>query len=398
MNRISRIFLRIVTLTLLVFLLAWLPFAHAAAKQDNGTTDHSDLNKDKAVDIEDLVVFSSKYLELNWETVDWCAFYEAVSTEGTYAGRSTDFYRKHFGILLGFINDYFLCEGGPLLLGIKNDPKTHYRVAVDSEYSGNYYISDPRVGSVFIYDSSWNLIGELKHLNKPLGVAIDSNGYLLVGNDGRNNIEVYDPVNGDFLFEFGMELVQLPTSITVSPGGDIYVTDSKAHRVWVFESSYVHVRTIGMPGPGDGQLKFPTDTAVFTRDDSPITEVYISDQVNQRIQVFDTHGNYLRAISPLMRMPGFCGRFKPNCPKAEGTFTRLQALEFDTLGRLHSLDIFEAVVTIIDPVMGTKLGSYGAWGDGAEFVRLPQDVQTTSWGEAILTDNDSAEIEIYEIP
>ena len=37
----------------------------------------------------------------------------------------------------------------------------------------------------------------------PLTAAGDSQGYLLVGNDGRNNIEVCDPVDGNCLASFG---------------------------------------------------------------------------------------------------------------------------------------------------------------------------------------------------
>ena len=36
--------------------------------------DLSDLNKDDAVNLDDLKIFSTHYLELNYETVDWCSF------------------------------------------------------------------------------------------------------------------------------------------------------------------------------------------------------------------------------------------------------------------------------------------------------------------------------------
>ncbi len=391
----------LIVLGLLCAAMAWAPIAHAKPVKKPEISDKSDLNQDQVVDIEDLVIFSSKYLELNWETVDWCAFYEAVSIEGTYAGRSTDFYRRHFGILLGFIYDYFDCDGGPLLLGIKNEPRALTRVAVDLDYSGNYYFSDPRVDSVFIYDPLMVLIGELKHLDRPMGVAIDSQGYLLVGNNGRDNIEVYDPSNGDLLASIGEGLVQMPTSITVGSNGDIYVTDSKAHRVWVFESSYVHVRTIGMPGSGDGQLKFPTDTVIVSRDEGGtlVEEVYVSDQANHRIQVFDLYGNFVRTIGPSQELSSYCLQSGFWCPNdTSGTFARLVALDVDSTGRLHVLDLYDAAVYILDPVSGEFLGSYGSYGDGAGLLRVPLDVLITEQGDAIVTDNDSAEMEFFAIP
>ena len=54
----------------------------------------------------------------------------------------------------------------------------------------------------------------MRNLRKPFSVAIDSQGYLLVGNNGRNNIEIYGPANGDLLASFGEGMVRMPTSIT----------------------------------------------------------------------------------------------------------------------------------------------------------------------------------------
>jgi hypothetical protein len=363
--------------------------------------DLSDLNRDTMVAADDLFIFSYNFLGLNSETVDWCAFYEATTSEERFLGKMTHFYLKRFKLLLGFLADEFGCVSTPNLLAVKNRPKSLARIAHDIDYTGNYYISDARVGSVFIYDTSRRLFGELKNLDKPLGVAIDSQGYLLVGNSGRHNIEVYDPANGDLLATFGEGLVQMPTAITIGPNDDIYVTDSKAHKVWVFESSYVHVRTIGMPGKGEGQLKFPTDTEIITREEDGtfIQEVYIADQRNHRIQVFSLDGTYSRAIGPSLALSSYCINYGWYCPKnIQGTFNRLKALDTDADGRLHVLDMFEAKVIIIDPVSGALIGSYGAWGEGIGLLRVPLDILTTDWGEAFVTDNGSGELEIFTIP
>jgi hypothetical protein len=361
--------------------------------------DLSDLNNDQVVDMTDLVILSTRYLELDWNTVDWCDFYEATLLDQRYKDKFTHYYKKRYRLLLGFIYDTFGCDNVFLTLIVKNQPKSQVRAAVNlhpdpqNDNYGYYYVSDAVVGSVFIYDPDMVLVGELPNLDKPLGVAIDSQGYLLVGNNGRNNIEVYDPANGDLLYSFGEGMVQMPTSITIGPNGDIYVTDGKANCVWVFESSYLHVRTIGTRGSGDGQLKTPKDSAIITR--AGVEEIYISDQGNRRIQVFDTQGSYLRAVLPPMPdYPQFCW----GCPEARGTFTRLQALGFDRDGRLHSLDIFEASVTILNLVNSEVLGSYGAFGNGPGLVNTPLDLLLINSDEAVMIDNKSPEIEFFDIP
>jgi len=46
-------------------------------------------------------------------------------------------------------------------------------------------------------------LGKSRILDEPLGVAINTRGYLLVGNYRRDNDEIYDPSNGGLLGTFG---------------------------------------------------------------------------------------------------------------------------------------------------------------------------------------------------
>ena len=62
------------------------------------------------------------------------------------------------------------------------------------------------------------------------------------------------------------------------------------------------------------------------------------------------------------------------------------------------LDLFDATVYILNPLNGQFLDSYGTHGDGAGLLRVPLDVVVTDWGEAIVTDNNSSEMETFAIP
>jgi hypothetical protein len=198
--------------------------------------DKSDLDSDGAVDLADLSIFSSNYLETHWKTIDWCLFHENTlagidfknkkvkySEDSTNdetsvkdkkrarKGHKSRYFLEHFQSLLRFVNDEFDCGGSeppPPDTLLEHEPRDLSRIAGSTLYTDGYYITDPRVGSVFIYDADLVLKAEIKGLNRPLGVAVDRDGNVLVGNDGRDNIEVYDPATGKLLAVFGEGLQQ----------------------------------------------------------------------------------------------------------------------------------------------------------------------------------------------
>ena len=360
------------------------------------STDKSDLNGDFVVDLADLVIFSTNYLDSYWETVEWCLFHESTIAGADFEGRRTKYYLKHFAQLLVFINDHFYCGGSeppPNALLLENTPNFLARIADAPNFTGDYYITDPKVGSLFIYDTDLVLKAEIKGLDKPLGVAVDSNGHILVGNNGRDNIEVYDPSNGDLLAVFGEGMIKMPNAITVDGLGNIYVTDSLNNQVQVFDPFYNPVWVIGKDS-AQAALHFPTDTGI-----SANMEVFVADQVNNRIQVYDLDGKWLRNFT-------FAGTPGQNCNWFTGVceipgappFTRLQALDFDSFGRLHVLDNFGASVLIFNPADGAFLGAYGEYGQGAGYLRVPMDALVSDNGTAIVTSGDGDRIEVYAVP
>jgi DNA-binding beta-propeller fold protein YncE len=357
------------------------------------TGDKSDLDGDNDVDLDDLVIFSINYLERHWESVDWCVFHGSTLAGVDFEGRSTRYYLQHFTLLLTFINTYFECGGAEPPangLALENAPKFLTRIEVAA--NGNFYVTDPRLGSLFIFDEFLVLQGEIKGLNKPLGVAVDMQGRILVGNDGRDNVEVYDPANGDLLAVFGDGLVKMPTAITLDGAGNIYVTDSRRDRVQVFDSAFNPIRTIGKGGNGDDTLSFPMDVEIINQ------EIFVADQGGYRVQVFDFNGNWQRSIT-------FDGTPGQNCNwmgvceiPGMPPFTKVQALSRDSLGRLHVLDNFAASVMIFDPANDDAfVSSYGAYGDSAGQLRVPMDVKVLATDMAVVTSGDGDRIELFAI-
>ena len=100
MTIFTRLKIGLISASLLLAFVLWTPVSHAAPK------DLSDLNSDDIIDLADLTLFSANYLERNWETVDWCLFYDNTMAGEPFEGNSTDYYLKRFKLLLTFIRDF----------------------------------------------------------------------------------------------------------------------------------------------------------------------------------------------------------------------------------------------------------------------------------------------------
>ncbi len=388
-------------------LLAGLPLSYADPKIEHmfESIEKSDLNRDGAVDTDDLSIFASRYLQNHKTVIDWCRFYDATvsglnfdakSRKGKtsrHKGKPTKYYRKHFKLMLTFINDDYACDADPQedpdLLALENEPRYLVRMAKSTDGSGDIYVTDFMVGSVFIYGDDLVLKAEIKDLDKPLGIDVDSKGYILVGNDGRDNIEVFDPINGNLRKIFAQGLVLMPNSISVAPDGNIYVTDSRSHRVKVFNADYEYLGTIGSPGTAENELTFPVDTEVvsFLQDGQMVQEVFVADQGNQRIQIYDTEGTHLGSINR-----GRCSWFGGCRPPV---LANIQSLDLDPAGRLHVLDNFEATVTIHDTASGAYITSYGEYGEDHGFLKMPMGLVISDVGVSYLTSGADNWIEVY---
>ena len=81
-----------------------------------------------------------------------------------------------------------------------------------------------------------------------------------------------------------------PTDIAWDSQGNSYITDGYVNsRVAKYDKNGDWVKSWGEPGTGPGQFRLP-HAIVIDKDD----HVYVGDRTNQRVQVFDTNGTYLR--------------------------------------------------------------------------------------------------------
>ncbi|MHC4213546.1 MAG: NHL repeat-containing protein [Planctomycetota bacterium] len=353
--------------------------------------NRNDLNDDGVIDMLDLEIWSWKYLQQPWQDIDWCSWLDANHREIKFMG----------SLLEAFVRDHFKCDEAneppqdPLAIVNKN--KYPMRLALGP--NGNVYVSDPKIGSVFIYDvnddvndANFTMIGELKGLNKPLGIAVDQFGNIYVGNSGKGSLEIYD-ANGVKVKVIGRGLIKMPNDLALDLDGRVYVADSKNDTIWVFDANGGVVRSIGTPGDGQGQFKFPiTLTIAYYTDDQTgqdIGELYVGDQGHSLVHVFSLDGTFLRSFGAMVKKSLWGGW------KWQGRFASLQSLAIDSDGYLHALDCYLDKVQLFDPETGSYQSLYyGESGTAPGQLNLPMDIVVNDLGQVILAEARNGRIEI----
>ena len=137
-------------------------------------------------------------------------------------------------------------------------------------------------------------------LKGPMSVAVSNNGNAVVVEQGAHCVTVINK-EGEKVRSFGTEGTNegqftYPHGVAISNDGHILVTDW--HRLQKLTFSGNCVKSIGSSERGSGQLQFnyPKEIAVH-----PTTgEIFISDSVNNRIQVFNNDLSFIRTIKPVI--------------------------------------------------------------------------------------------------
>ena len=136
------------------------------------------------------------------------------------------------------------------------------------------FISLPFVSEI-TWDAERNIIYATTDKNELHKVSNDGKIIKTVGRLGKRNAE----------FNF-------PIGLRVSKNNELYVCDSRNHRVQVFDLDLNFKRSFGKKGTGRGQFNVPADV-----DFDSCGNIYITDVENHRIQVFTCTECHIRNIN-----------------------------------------------------------------------------------------------------
>ena len=166
-------------------------------------------------------------------------------------------------------------------------------VAGSVDESGRIYVTDASRQAVFVFDEKvgellvWEKARGLTPFASPVGVAPGPDGGIFVADAELGFVAQLDR-SGNPVREIGSTLLKRPAGIARDAEQKLlYVADTHAHDVKVFDEQGRLVQLIGRRGEGNGEFNFPTHVA-FARG-----ELYVTDTMNSRIQVFNAGGELL---------------------------------------------------------------------------------------------------------
>ena len=218
--------------------------------------------------------------------------------------------------------------------------------AVATDGAGNVYVfhRGKKADPLIVFDAKGKYLrswGKDLFAN-PHGIRFDREGNLWAIDNGLHQVMKFTP-DGKLLFTLGVKgraggndkTFNRPTDIAFARTGEFYITDGYGNaRVVKYSRDGKRLLEWGRHGTAPGEFNTPHSIAIDSRG-----TVYVSDRENNRIQIFDANGKFLRQWTHLGATQGLF-----ITPKDEMWIithrTNIENLTYDTLaGRIMRIEL-----------------------------------------------------------
>lgn len=267
---------------------------------------------------------------------------------------------------------------------------------------------------------------DFRYLVNPYSITTDSHGRIIVSDPGANGVHIFDFAQQKYKFltrrEKDKDGTLSPQCVAVDAQDNIYVTDSQAGKVFVWNSDGKYQRAIGSLKGGEGFFKRPTGIAV----DSAAQRIYITDTLRNKIFVTDMNGSVLQSFGKNgegdgefnypteLRLNGDSlvvvdamnfrvqvldrsGAFRYSIGKVgdgAGWMFRPKGIGFDSEGHLYVVDGAWSVVQVFNQE-GQLLYYFGEKGTGPGEFQLPAGLQIDSSDRVYVVDSYNRRVQVF---
>lgn len=200
---------------------------------------------------------------------------------------------------------------------IRNGYEAHFGwingLAIDDD--DRLFVSDGKMHRVLIFNTKHEVENQITEgLQDPVGLAIDTtNRFLYVVDTQQDQVIVYDADTLKLLRRIGTGGKNhflttpgdfgAPQGVAVDGDGNVFVTDTMNNRVEIFDADGNFISEFGKHGDGPGYFARPKGIAVDADG-----HIWVADEMQDRLQVFNRDGQLLTYIG--MNHGELPGQFK----------------------------------------------------------------------------------------
>jgi DNA-binding beta-propeller fold protein YncE len=188
---------------------------------------------------------------------------------------------------------------------IRNGYEAHFGwingLAIDDD--DRLFVADGKMRRVLIFNTKHTVENQITDgLVDPVGIAIDTtNRFLYVVDTQQDQVIVYDADTLKLLRRIGTGGKNhflttpgdfgAPQGVALDSDGNVYVTDTMNNRVEIFDADGNFISLFGKHGDGPGTFARPKGIAVDVDG-----HIWVADEMTDRLQVFNKEGQLLTYI------------------------------------------------------------------------------------------------------
>ena len=247
--------------------------------------------------------------------------------------------------------------------------------------AGRILVTDISRQSLLVFDAAagrldvWDQANKSTRFVAPIAIASGPDGQILV-TDAELKRVFRLSAKGEPLGEFGSGLLKRPTGIARDAvSKQIFVADTYAHDIKVFDDGGNFLRTIAHAGTEPGELSYPAHLALADG------KLYVADTMNARVQVFDLAGKALLQV-------GQRGLYLGNLVRPKG-------VAVDTEGNIYVVESYHDHLLVFDKT-GRFLMAIGGTGKANGEFYLPAGVWTDRNNRIFVADMFNGRVVIFQ--
>jgi DNA-binding beta-propeller fold protein YncE len=246
---------------------------------------------------------------------------------------------------------------------------------------GRVLVTDVSRNAVYVFDQAagrldvWEQATPTQRFAAPIAIAAGRDGQLLVSDAELGRVFRLAP-DGTPAGEFGAGMLLRPTGVVRDARrGRIYVADTHAHDIKVFDDDGRLLATWGRRGGDAGELNYPTHLALSNG------TLIVCDTLNARVQGFDPDGR------PTLQF-GARGLYVGNMVRPKGVAA-------DDEGNIYVVESMHDTLLVYD-ARGELLMSLGGTGQGVGRFYLPAGVWVDARNRVFVADMFNGRVAVFQ--